>query len=52
MNTMTLSELAAVIDTYEGMLAMCNNGDGADHLFLALDRAYAAYNAALIAMGD
>lgn len=27
-----------VIDTYEGMIAQCNNGEGADHLFASLDK--------------
>lgn len=30
-----------IIDTYEGMLSLCNNGDGADHLFAGLDKAQA-----------
>ncbi len=31
----------AIIDTYEGMLSLCNNGNNADHLFAALARAEA-----------
>ena len=30
-----------IIDTYEGMISYCNNGEGADHLFGALERAQA-----------
>ena len=30
-----------IIETYEGMIAQCNNGEGADHLFAALDKAQA-----------
>ncbi len=30
-----------IMDTYEGMIAQCNNGEGADHLFAALDKAQA-----------
>lgn len=42
MNTAaTRTELLAIIDTYEGMLSMCNNGEGADHLLVYLDRARA-----------
>lgn len=45
-----------IIDTYEGMIAQCNNGEGADHLFAYLDKAAAEksrleveWNAVLIA---
>lgn len=38
----TRTELLAIIDTYEGMLSLCNNGEGADHLLVYLDRAKAA----------
>jgi len=30
-----------IVDTYGGMIAQCNNGEGADHLFAALDKAHA-----------
>lgn len=30
-----------IIDTYEGMIALCNNGEGADHLLDSLEKAQA-----------
>ena len=35
------ANLVRIIDTYEGMLSYCNNGEGADHLFASLDKAQA-----------
>jgi len=50
----TLSELAATVDTYEGMLAQMNNGEHPrfDEVLRAYDAACAAYNARLIEMGE
>lgn len=52
--THSLNELAATIDTYEGMLSMMNNGDHPrfDEILNAYDDACAAYNARLIEMGE
>jgi len=34
-----------IISSYEGMIAQCNNGEGADHLFTYLDKREAELSA-------
>lgn len=36
-----------IVDTYEGMLSLCNNGEGADHILVSLDKAQAERTALL-----
>ena len=41
MKTATKNELLAIISTYEGLIAQCNDGEGADLFFDKLEEAQA-----------
>jgi hypothetical protein len=44
----TRTEILAILETYEGMVAQCNNGEGCDHLWPYI----AKWEAALAALDE